>query len=329
MSDNYTQDFIDEVKGALNSGSSGGGTIDQTARSDISNHVANSGVHVTVDDKTSWNNKAELSDIPTTLPASGGNADTVNNHTVETDVPVNAIFTDTKNSDVIADAAGIVTLDGLQGGVPFSGITLSGNIVGQDVTLTACGKNLADFSGVDGKLISGISFAYDNGNVVLNGTATAQIYMGIKIHLSAGTYTVSGGTDNNARVVLRNKSWLNIADAIAGATVTVVSDDYYAHIAISSGTVCDNVVIRPQLERVAVATEYEPYNGSVTTITPDSNPYTIPNNIRQQDGLNNISVSAGEVSVTGVKRDAALNKIWDKLDELTAAIIVSNGETTE
>lgn len=41
------------------------------------------------------NTKANLTDIPTTLPANGGNADTVNNHTVESDVPANAVFTDT------------------------------------------------------------------------------------------------------------------------------------------------------------------------------------------------------------------------------------------
>lgn len=306
MSNNYTQDFIDEVKGALNSGSSGGGTIDQTARDDISRHASDSEIHVTTVEKESWNGKAELTDIPTTLPANGGNSDTVDGlHASDIQI------------DSVSDTAGIVTLDGLQGEVPFSEIVLNGDIVGQDVTLTACGKNLSDLSDVDGKLISGISFAYDNGNVVLNGTATAPIYVGIKIHLSAGTYTVSGGADKNARMVLRNKSWLNIADAIAGATATVVSDDYYVHIAISSGTVCDNYIITPQLERGAVATEYEPYSGSVITITPDSNPYTVPNDIRQQEGINNVSVSAGEVSVTGVKRNAAVKKIWGNKADLS------------
>ena len=222
-----------------------------------------------------------------------------------------------------------VQIDGLQEGVPFSNIVLNGDIVGQDVTLTACGKNLADLSGVDGKTMNGVSFTYDNGNVVLNGTATAQIYLGIKIHLSAGTYTVSGGTDKNARVVLRNKSWLNIADATAGATCTIISDDYYVHIAIAAGTVCDNAVIKPQLERGAVATEYEPYNGSVTTITPDSNPYTVPNDIRQQDGLNVVTASAGTLNVVGVRKNTAIKRIWDEIDEIKTAIIVSNGETIE
>ena len=53
-------------------GSSG---VDQTARNDISNHIADSNVHVTADEKAAWNAKAEMSDIPTTLPADGGNAD--------------------------------------------------------------------------------------------------------------------------------------------------------------------------------------------------------------------------------------------------------------
>ena len=84
-----------------------------------------------------------------------------------------------------------------------------------------------------------------------------------------------------------------------------------------------------QIEFGNTATEYELYSGSETTVNPDSNPYTVPNDIRQQDGINNIMVSAGTVQVTGVRRDAALKRVWDKLDELTTAIIVSNGETTE
>ena len=42
---------------------------------------------------------AKTTDIPTTLPANGGNSDTVNNHTVKSDVPENAVFTDTVYDD--------------------------------------------------------------------------------------------------------------------------------------------------------------------------------------------------------------------------------------
>ena len=39
---------------------------------------------------------SEITDFPESMPANGGNSDTVNNHTVKTDVPENAVFTDTK-----------------------------------------------------------------------------------------------------------------------------------------------------------------------------------------------------------------------------------------
>ena len=49
--------------------------------------------------ETVEDNYAKKTDIPTTLPANGGNADTVNNHTVKSDVPENAVFTDTVYDD--------------------------------------------------------------------------------------------------------------------------------------------------------------------------------------------------------------------------------------
>lgn len=39
--------------------------------------------------------KSKISDFPTSLPANGGNSSTVNGHTVLSDVPANAVFTDT------------------------------------------------------------------------------------------------------------------------------------------------------------------------------------------------------------------------------------------
>lgn len=45
---------------------------------------------------------AKKTDIPKSLPANGGNASTVNNHTVNADVPANADFTDTKDWNSIA-----------------------------------------------------------------------------------------------------------------------------------------------------------------------------------------------------------------------------------
>lgn len=53
--------------------------------------------------KTVEDTYAKTTDIPTTLPANGGNADTVNNHTVKSDVPENAVFTDTIYDGIIAE----------------------------------------------------------------------------------------------------------------------------------------------------------------------------------------------------------------------------------
>ena len=71
--------------------------------------------------------KADKSEIPTTLPANGGNADTVNNHTVETDVPTDAVFTDTiyDDTEVKGSIEGLSSnLDGLEFGEVAGGKNL-------------------------------------------------------------------------------------------------------------------------------------------------------------------------------------------------------------
>mgnify|MGYP000641621440 FL=1 len=53
----------------------------------------------TTDVDKKLNNKANKTEIPTELPANGGNSATVNGHTVNADVPENAVFTDTVYDD--------------------------------------------------------------------------------------------------------------------------------------------------------------------------------------------------------------------------------------
>ena len=50
---------------------------EKAEQKDLSEHADNGEIHVTAEEKAAWNGKAELSDIPSTLPANGGNADTV------------------------------------------------------------------------------------------------------------------------------------------------------------------------------------------------------------------------------------------------------------
>ena len=44
-------------------------------KTELTTHTSNTDIHVTAEEKAAWNGKADLSDIPTTLPANGGNAD--------------------------------------------------------------------------------------------------------------------------------------------------------------------------------------------------------------------------------------------------------------
>lgn len=106
---------------------------------------------------------AKTEDIPTELPANGGNADTVNNHTVNIDVPSDAVFTDTVYTLPIAtteilggvmpdgttinvDENGVISLVGSGGSsggmkligsyaVPYSGTSTSGSVWSDEIEL--------------------------------------------------------------------------------------------------------------------------------------------------------------------------------------------------
>ena len=249
-----------------------------------------------------------------------------------------------KGGDVVA-GGNPVTLGGLQGGVPFSEMVVSGkNLIPYPYYYTT-------------KTINGVMFT-DNGDgsVTVNGTATANTAFHIfhpdmsNFKIPTGNYFISGtpenvgtgdfSTDPTLVMVMYTADQTNtIAEYGSGKQITITDDIIKTglYIRIPNGYTANNLVFRPQLEIGSTPTEYEPpitgrniiltVNGTETTITPDSNPYTVPNDIRQQDGLNNISVSAGEVSVTGVRKNAAIKRIWDEIDEIKTAIIVSNGES--
>ena len=257
-----------------------------------------------------------------------GDARTVGGHTVESDVPANATFTDTTDSDVVSGAAGFVSLDGLQGGVPFSGLLLDGDIAGQEVILRACGKNLIAYPyRYNSGKINGVDFTVnDNGSVAVNGTATANTNFYLcydkQLNFPAGRYMMSGCPEGGSLSTYRmeaysysddNKVIFSEKDVGGGVELDLTDDLHFGvRISIFPGVVCNGLIFYPQLERGSSATEYEPYHGSTVTVTPDCAPYTVPNDIRQQDGVNNVMVSAGTVQVTGVRSNRAIEKLWEK-----------------
>lgn len=61
--------------------------------------------------ETNTDSDAYIKNKPTSLPANGGNADTVNGHTVESNVPANAKFTDTVYTHPATHDASMITQD--------------------------------------------------------------------------------------------------------------------------------------------------------------------------------------------------------------------------
>ena len=70
-----TSDYVESP--FKTSAQAGGSGADEVARAAINTHSGNAEIHVTAEEKESWNGKADLDDIPASLPANGGNADTV------------------------------------------------------------------------------------------------------------------------------------------------------------------------------------------------------------------------------------------------------------
>ena len=234
-----------------------------------------------------------------------------------------------------------VVMDGLQGGVPFSEIVVSGkNLIPYPYNIT---------SGVYNGLTVDIS---DDGKFSINGTATADttIFVFAKqnnpIYLSGGvSYTLNCSQQYNIdsfNLFFKN---YHADKTYSGytkypASFTAKNGDYLVgSLWIKSGSVVNAENVEIQLELGSTPTAYEPpitgreltlnINGTEIAVTPDSNPYTVPDDIRQQDGLNVVTASAGTLEVVGVRKNAAIKKIWDKLDELTTAVIVSTADLSE
>ncbi|MGN0596184.1 MAG: hypothetical protein ACI4J1_02495 [Ruminiclostridium sp.] len=216
-------------------------------------------------------------------------------------------------------------------------------ITGQEITLSAGGKNLIPYPYYDGnsKTYNGITFTVnDDGSITANGTATSSysIFTFSKnLKLKKGTYILSGcpegGSDTTFNVQFANKDWsfVFVDYGRGGKTVNIDSDIElnYCRILISNGCTVENLVFRPQLELGSIATEYEKPVGSITAIVPDSNPYTVPDDIRQQDGMNVVSASGGgnpQLTVSYSKTDPALSRIYKSIDSLATAIVALGAE---
>ena len=193
-------------------------------------------------------------------------------------------------------------------------------ITGGELTVNVSGKNM-----FDGNLIIGM---IQTGTGILTGGTK---YLSTPNYISVNgncTYSLSNFENIQFDAVVfydSNKSYisatpLNRVEPLISHFTTPQNCKYIRWRYLFDNGASIDMLTNIQLELGDTATEYEPYHGSTTTITPDSNPYTIPNDIRQVDGLNNISVSAGTLSVIGVRKNAALKRVWKEMNDFNAKI---------
>ena len=270
--------------------------------------------------------------VTQTLPSNGT---TYSNLTVAADQTANTItYTTPDNCNyIVAYLAGnaeeITDIQIEEGSTPTE---YEPPITGREMTVGVSGKNLLKYPFANtSKTVNGITFT-DNGDgsITVNGTATETVYFSLSSNkaLPTGKYVLGKSMDN---ILIYVDKYLDntFYQRVATSTVTVkelifnVSDEdaqkytYKFGIQFNKGNIADNVTIYPQLELGDTATEFELYHGAEYTITPDSNPYTVPVDITQQDGINVLSisdVSNPTISVNANKASEQLSKIYSTLD---------------
>ena len=245
-------------------------------------------------------------------------AKTVNGHTVESDVPVDAKFTD--NSDITAEG-GVVSFNDLQGGVPFSEIVIN-NSNGTETTIFVSGKNCLPVTLEDGKTASGVTAnVSEDKSITVSGTTTglatfaiATPNMPITTDMRLSCVGDIVGMSPKAAIIRNGEK---VYPTLSSAGSKVLAGDVIESVYLQQQN-ADVVVSgtgKFQLESGTTVTEYEAYQGLNYTFTPDSDSYVILDDVIQKDGINTLIVKGAEgitLSVTGVRKNAAVAKLWNK-----------------
>lgn len=196
--------------------------------------------------------KADKSEIPTTLPANGGNADTVNNHTVKSDVPENAVFTDTVYDDTEIK-------------------------YGE----TAGGKNLFNGNFIEEVLDTGINYTDVDLSKEQNTIKDIKgiVFAVFGAYLKKGTYTFSYTNDayfSLNRVAIAGTDCVLAIESIRKSYTWTQNTDGWTYFGIEGDDSETGVTDTPfsitpniQIEKGTQATPYEPYIPSVKMLAEE------------------------------------------------------------
>lgn len=253
--------------------------------------------------------KADKTEIPTELPANGGNADTVNGHTVKSDVPENAVFTDTTYSDATQIEHGLMSvddkkkLDGLTKYTP-DGTTIT---VDEDGTIHGVAKVTVDdalsstsTNPVQNKVVNSnfIDIRKETTVNLLKPTLETITENGVTCTNNGdGTYTLNGTATSTVRFqfgiddnLIVGKTYKALGIPIAGSYSTILmgwdnhgyfnkdglidkktSEPRPISMQVLSGYTCDNLVFKPMLTTNLSATydDFVPYTGDAGKLNGD------------------------------------------------------------
>lgn len=253
---------------------------------------------------------AKKNEIPTELPANGGNADTVNTHTVESDVPENAIFTDTVYDD--------------------TAVKEDVNTLKKETTVNLLNPTLETTTS------NGITCTNNgDGTYTLKGTATNAVSLVLgRLPLKANkSYKLiaQSPTDTSTDVRVHDKPGLLFGDGTyKGATPIITTTRDMASIVmlieIAKTTTVDNFIVKPMITTNLDATydDFVPYTGDtgklnsdVANIKKDINsiPSLISNNFIIKEVLLNVGDISGGRNVGDVYWNKGVKNI-DISDEI-------------
>lgn len=254
MVDKYTQDFIDEVKGCLNSGNGGSGA-DDVARAAIEAHAGNSAIHLTAE---------QINGVDGGKTVEKSASYTLDN---AVDYPLIDLRLYGKST---------------QDGVPSPENPVEIVSVGDSGTVgvTACGKNLLDNTATSVEK-AGLSFTINNdGTIKVTGTPTADVYVIVNPSHSlivGEKYILSGcpegGGKGKYRLSLRfgeSGAYRYFFDTGNGLEFTALESTVFVYFEVFANVTVDFIVY-PMIRPASVEDDtYEPYKGSTVTL-----PYTL------------------------------------------------------
>lgn len=146
--------------------------------------------------------------------------------------------------------------------------------VKDNINLTVANKNYISIENTS-KTINGITFTVNSdGSILANGTATDRVSYPIQNNFKkfeAGQYFVSGcpsgGSEATYYLILWNENWFSMGSEYGkGRLVSLSNQKVKLHINIMKGTVCNNLLFKPQMEKETKATDYEAHQEQTITM---------------------------------------------------------------